>query len=314
MKVLLTGATGFIGKKLCQSLLASGHQLHILTRDAKKAEQSILNQAGIRFFSWNYKTEMLPVDCLSGVDAVINLMGESVASGRWTEQRKQEILSSRILSTEKLVAALQDSATYQHQVKTFISTSAIGIYGAQQDNIIDESYLPVQLPSDFLATVCRQWEAALQPLNKKIRTCIVRVGIVLGKESGALKQMLLPFQLNLGGPIGDGKQYMSWIHIDDIVAVYQYLLEHDHCVGVYNGTAPQPVTNSIFSQHLAKVLHRLAIFPVPRFMLKLIFAEMSDVILTGQRVLPNKILQEGYTFKYSNLDGALKQILKVSEK
>ncbi|NOZ69543.1 MAG: TIGR01777 family protein, partial [Deferribacteres bacterium] len=253
--------------------------------------------------TWN-PPELIPPDTVSGFDAVVNLAGEPVAPGRWTSERKKRILSSRINTTRALVQSMQQA---QKRPRVLVSASAVGYYGPHNDEYVTEETPP---GSDFLADVCVKWEAeAFRAEALNIRVVTVRLGAVLGADGGALPRMVLPFKLFLGGPIGSGRQWFSWIHIDDVAGIIRFALENNAVSGPVNATAPTPVTNRDFSSALGRALHRPSCLPVPAFMVRLIFGEMGEMLLTGQRVLPDKALKAGYRFKYADLDDALKAIL-----
>jgi uncharacterized protein len=293
MRYLITGGTGFIGAALCAGLLRAGHQAVVLTRSAATAAARL--PAGVEV-----------VEDLAGldeVDAVVNLAGASVVGGRWNATRKQLLLDSRIGTTRRL---LQWIETAQRRPAVLVSGSAIGYYGPHGDEELDEDAPP---GSDFSAELCRAWEAEAQRAEALgLRVCRLRIGIVLGPGGGALSSMLRPFRLGLGGPMGDGRQWMSWVHRADLVALIRWLAEGDGA-GAWNGTAPQPVDNAEFSRVLGRVLHRPARLTTPAFALRALFGEMSDLLLTGQRVLPRRALAEGFGFRYPTLEAALAELL-----
>jgi uncharacterized protein (TIGR01777 family) len=293
MHILITGATGFIGTALCARLMTSGHTLSALTRDPARAAARL---PGVRITA--------SLDEARDVEAVVNLAGEPLADGRWNTVRKQAFRDSRLGTTRQLVAWM---ARQSVRPRVLVSGSAIGYYGPRDDTALDESAPP---GDDFAAQLCRDWETeAMQAETLDVRTCRVRTGIVLGTQGGALAKMLPPFRLGAGGPMGDGTQWMSWIHRDDLVRMIQWLLEHDHAGGAYNGTAPTPVTNRAFATALGRALHRPAVLPTPAIALKLAFGEMAQLLLTGQRVLPAHALAEGFTFQFPTLDAALADLL-----
>lgn len=297
MKILITGATGLIGSALCK-LLADKHELIALTRNINKAKNTLPNS-------------IIALDNLKDVnfddlDAVINLAGEPIADKRWSAQQKQKIFQSRLAITEQIVNKINTSDT---PPKVFISGSAIGFYGRQPaENVITESYSSTY--PEFSHQLCKQWEElALQAHSPDVRVCLLRTGIVLSKQGGALDKMLPPFKLGVGGRMASGKQMMSWIHIDDMVNAIVFLLEDEKAHGAFNLTAPEPVSNTNFTQTLAKTLNRPALFPMPEFVLKLLFGEMSDLLVYGQNVIPEKLEQQGFKFKFKTLDTALNEIL-----
>ncbi len=294
MHILLTGGTGFIGRALCPQLMQAGHELTVLTRNPGNAAAALQGVPAIT-----------ALQQLGPVDAVVNLAGEPLAEGRWTERRKQEFRTSRIGTTRALVEWMQAQA---QPPRVLISGSAIGYYGPREgDAALDETSAA---GADFSAQLCRDWESeALRAEALGVRVCLLRTGIVLGQDGGALAKMLPPFKLGAGGPMGDGEQWMSWIHRDDLVGLIQWLLEHEQARGAYNGTAPAPVTNREFAQRLGKALNRPALITTPAFALKLLFGEMSTLLLTGQRVLPAQALALGFVFSHPELGAALRDLL-----
>ncbi|MCK8497991.1 TIGR01777 family oxidoreductase [Myxococcus fulvus] len=301
MKVAVTGATGFLGPGLVQGLLSQGHQVHVLTRDVARALERL--PAGVTGAVFDGRTEMGP-EALAGVDAVVHLAGEPVAQ-RWTKDAKQRIHDSRVQGTRVLVDAMKAAGT----VKRFVSTSAIGYYGgAREARALTEDSAP---GDDFLARVCVAWEAqALRAREEAgIPTVVVRMGMVLHPDGGALHKMLPPFRMGAGGPVGSGKQYVSWIHLDDARALLQFALAHPELEGPVNATAPEPVTNAAFAHALGHALGRPSVMHVPAFMVKAALGEMSKVVLEGQRVLPARAQAAGFAFGFPELEGALKQLL-----
>jgi hypothetical protein len=299
MKILLTGATGLIGKALVAELRTRGHELTVLSRDPQKAQA----QLAVPAVAWNATQEPAPVDAIDGVDAVAHLAGAPIAQ-RWSEQVKREIRESRVLGTRNLVAGIEAAS---NRPSVLVSSSAIGIYGARHEEPLDED-APVGY--GFLAEICSAWEAeANRASSLGLRVATIRTGVVLDADGGALEKMLPPFKLGVGGPVAGGDQYVSWVHRDDIVGMYASALEQDSWSGAINATAPEPVTNRELSRALGKVLHRPSIFPVPGFALQLLYGDMAEVVTTGQRVLPAKALVLGYEFKHARLDEALSAAL-----
>ena len=294
MHHLITGGSGFIGSALCRSLLAHGHRVTVLTRDFERARGRVPEAVFL----------IDRLDFAEDVDAVVNLAGENLAGGRWTAARKHEFVASRIGTTKRLLdwIARQDSPP-----KVLVSGSAIGWYGAHGDEELDEDADP---GNDFSAHLCRDWEAeAIKAEALGVRVCRLRTGIVLGADGGALRKMLLPFRAGIGGRMGSGRQWMSWIARADLVALILWLIEHDGAHGPCNGTAPEPVTNAEFARALGAALHRPALLPTPAFALKILFGEMADILLTGQRVVPKRASAGGFEFKYPDLAPALAAIL-----
>lgn len=299
MKVVVTGATGFVGQVLVRQLLDGGHEVVVLTRNIAKAALSLGSKC--KYFQWADMDSLPPVEAFEGVDGVINLMGETI-SKRWDEQQKKKIFSSRINGTRRLIEAIEKTTK---KPKVFVSTSAVGIYGSRGSEELNESS---NLADDFLAKVCKDWEnEANKVRNQGLRVAIIRVGVVLGRGGGALEKMLPIFKLGGGGPVGTGKQYMSWIHIEDLAAMYIEALKNENIKGVLNGTAPYPATNAEFSKMLGKVLRRPAFLPAPAFAMKLAFGEMSQILLEGQKVLPVKFKEYNFRYRYPTLEMALKE-------
>lgn len=300
MKVLMTGATGLIGKEIGKKLVAQGHEVTILTRAGQAARGHLPFPAKV--LEWKHHTHSIPSHYFDEIEVVIHLAGESIASGRWNEKRKALIRDSRIIGTKNLVSAILSS---KRTVKQFISASAIGIYG-DTDHWVKEDDAAAK---DFLASVCQGWETESQKLSE-IGVAVVnpRIGIVLSRQGGALSKMLFPFSLGLGGAVGNGKQWMSWIHQDDLTNLFLFLLEHPELKGPINAVAPNPVQNREFSQELAKALGRNLFFPVPALVIKLGLGEMSKLVTGGQRVSSHKITSAGFKFRYEHLTEALKDL------
>ena len=298
MKILITGATGFVGEKLVMALVSRSHKVSILTRDPENAQKRLPIDCDIH----RWEPELYPPSSqeFSNMDAVIHLAGSNIASGCWTTARKKSIRESRILSTKNLVSTLKSMRNPPH---TFLSASAIGFYG---NNRPVELYEDLQPGKGFLADVCKDWEReALLIQDQSIRTIILRIGIVLGRDGGALQKMLPPFCVGLGGNLGDGNQWMSWIHIKDLVNMIIHSVENKNTTGIYNAVSPEPVTNQVFTKSLGQVLKRPAVLPVPKFALKIILGEMSDLLLGSQKVSTSKILDNGFKFEYPDLLSSL---------
>lgn len=293
MKTLITGATGLIGSALVPRL----SQAVILGREPNAAREKF---PGAEVFGWAPEGGPPDAAAFEGVEAVVHLAGEPIAGGRWTEERKRRIRDSRVAGTRLLVEAL---AALARPPRVLVCASAIGIYGERGDEELDESSAP---GSGFLAEVCREWEAeALKAAGRGIRVVCVRNGIVLSARGGALARMVKPFRLGLGGPIGGGRQWMSWIHLEDEVGILLRALDDAGLSGPVNAVAPQPVTNAEFSRALGSALGRPAFLPLPRFALRAAFGEMSQVLTGSQRVLPRAMLAAGYAFRFPRLDEAL---------
>lgn len=295
MNILITGGRGFIGTPLTRELRNAGHKVTITTRRRTDAKDQL---------TWN-PPELIPPDTVSRFDAIINLAGEPIAPDRWTAEKKKRILSSRVDTTRALVRSIHNAVS---KPRILISASAIGYYGPHGDEFITEEG---PAASDFLSDVCVQWEKeAYKAEEFGVRVVTVRLGGVLELDGGALSQMIIPFRFFLGGPIGSGNQWFSWIHRDDVIGMIMYALENPSVSGPVNVTAPNPVTNREFSQALGAAMNRPSRLAVPGFMVKLTLGELGAVLLTGQRVIPEKIMKAGYQFKYTNVDKALEAIFK----
>ena len=300
MKVLITGATGFVGQRVVKQLLQEGHQVVVLSRNVAKGALKLGSKC--EYFQWIDTKGLPPLEAFNGIDGIVNLMGEGIAEKRWSEEQKKEIYDSRIISTQKLVEAIGKLTV---KPKVFVSASAVGIYGNRGDEEITEDS---STGGDFLAHVCKDWEAeAFKAGESGLRVVVIRTGVVLGRGGGALKKMLPVFKLGAGGPLGSGEQYMSWIHVDDLASMYVEALKNSSLDGVYNGTAPYPAKNKEFTYALGKALRRPAVMPVPTFGLKLLFGEMAQVLLEGQKVLPIKFKVNNFRYKYPTLEMALKE-------
>ncbi|KJF80671.1 TIGR01777 family protein [Photobacterium angustum] len=298
MNILMTGATGFIGRALIPHF--NHDHVTILTRNPTRA----YNQLGHHIHAVD---NLDSFDNFDQFDAIINLAGEPIINKRWSDKQKERICQSRWDITQQLVDKIKASSNPPH---TFLSGSAVGIYGDNQDKTIDESTSLDINDNDFAQNVCYRWEQiALEAQSEQTRVCLIRTGIVLGKQGGALARMLLPYQLGLGGKIGDGKQYFPWIHIQDMIKGIIFLLNHPEAHGAFNFTAPTPVTNKVFSQTLAATLKRPHILFTPAWILKLGLGESAQLLLDSQRALPNKLQQEGFNFSFPCIEQALKQTL-----
>ena len=293
-KILVSGVSGPIGAALLPSLKALGYEITRLVRGPAMGKDQI---------SWDPGKPIAP-DAVSGFNAVVHLAGESIV-GRWTDEKKRKIRESRVAGTSTLAQAL---AQAKEKPQVFVCSSAIGYYGDRGNEILNEQSAP---GTGFLPDVCREWEAATQAaVRAGIRTVQIRTGVVLSPKGGALGKMLTPFKMGVGGKIGDGQQWMSWIDVEDMVGAIHHILE-SKLQGPVNMVAPQPVTNSEFTKTLASVLSRPAIFPVPAFIVKLAFGEMGETVLLGsQRVEAAQLVSSGYSFRYSALRESLANILK----
>ncbi|MDK2744295.1 MAG: TIGR01777 family protein [Nitrospira sp.] len=304
MNIVVAGATGFIGRALCTTLLHAGHRVSILTRNAGQ----VFNQPGmsVNQVPWNARDTGLWEKALEGADAVINLAGAPIAEARWTDARKRLITDSRVLTTRLLVRALSQRSA---RPATFISASGIGYYGATDDRCLDEG---AARGPGFLADLCLAWEAeALRAAEFGTRVVLLRTGMVLERDGGALPKMLLPFRLFAGGPIMPGSQWVSWIHRRDHIGLIQWALSTATLSGPLNAVAPEPVTMNTFCEVLGRVLHRPSWLPVPGIALNILLGELGSLMTTGQRVIPAKAIAGGYAFQYPTLEPALSAVLKT---
>lgn len=296
MKLLISGSHGLVGKALVKSLGAAGHEIFRLVRHAPNSDSEI---------EWSPARYSIALARLEGFGAVVHLAGESIASGRWDEERKRKIRESRLKGTKLLSDAL---ANLKHPPQTLVSASAIGYYGNRGDELLTETSPP---GDDFLAGVCVEWEkASALAAGKGIRVVNTRFGIILDSEGGALAKMLTPFRMGVGGKIGSGRQWMSWIALDDVVRGIEYLLACETVNGPVNFVAPNPVRNDEFTRTLGRVLSRPTIFPIPAFGVRLVFGEMADaLLLSSQRVEPKALNEAGFKFSHSALESALHHTL-----
>jgi uncharacterized protein (TIGR01777 family) len=296
--ILITGASGLIGTRLTELLLQKGHQVSHLGRKAGQGSEPS--------FVWDVTAQTMDGKSLHGIDTIVHLAGAGVADKPWTKRRKQEILDSRVLSTQLLYKTLSEN---KHAVTSFISASAIGYYGFERGHeLLTESSSP---GSDFLATVTQQWEEAIDKLQElSLRVAKLRIGIVLSEKGGALKPLVTPVKLFIGSPIGTGEQMLSWIHIDDLCAMFVYLIENEGLNGAYNGTGPEAVSNRDFVKAIGRVLHRPVFMPkVPSFAIRMLLGEMADLVLKGSRVSSQKIQNSGFSFQFKTLDECLQNLL-----
>ena len=302
MTIVIAGGSGFLGTALTRALVTDGHDVAILTRQTSPGAPP---QSGTTFVRWTPDGSAGPwATVVNGATAVINLAGESIAAKRWSAAQKQKLRDSRLLATQSLTAAIRQAA---RPPVAFISGSAVGYYGDRGDETLTEASGP---GTDFLAGLARDWETAACEVAQLTRVALVRTGIVLDRRGGALPKMLPPFQMFVGGPLGTGTQYMPWIHKDDWARLVSWMTKAVGARGRVNATSPSPVTNAEFSKALGGVLKRPSVLPAPAFALRIALGEMADaLLLSGQRALPVRATDLGFTFRYSNIDEALASVL-----
>jgi uncharacterized protein len=297
MRTLVTGATGLVGTQLLSRI----ENAVVLSRRPDEAAQAL---GQVEALAWNPEAGPAPLRALDGVEAIFHLAGEPVAEGRWTDDKKRRIRASRIVGTRNLIKGL---AVSESRPKVLVSASAVGYYGDRGDEELDEHSTPGQ---GFLSEVCVDWEReAIAAEQLGVRVACVRIGIVLAPRGGALARMLMPFRLGVGGRLGNGRQWMPWIHIDDLVGIMLYASRNDAVRGPINAVAPHPVINADFTRALAQAVHRPALFPVPRAALRIAFGEMSEILLASQRVFPRAAEQSGYRFESPDLPRALANVI-----
>jgi uncharacterized protein (TIGR01777 family) len=302
MRVVVTGASGLIGSALCDALLARGDEVVGLTRDPARSRPK---NPTVKWHAWQAETERPPPEALDGADAVVNLIGEEI-NQRLTESAKQRIRESRITASKNLLQGIEAMAD---RPSTFIGQSAIGYYGDRGAKVLDEES---QAGTGFAAEIPLAWEAAEKEAERLgMRTVILRTGLVLTKHGGLLKQLLLPFKLGIGGPLGSGEQYMSWIHLDDEIGLIVWALDDERVSGAVNATAPNPVTNKEFSKAFGRALGRPAFVPVPKFAVALLRGnELAETVMGGSRVLPRRATDLGYEFRYTEVGPAIEAAIR----
>jgi uncharacterized protein len=303
MKVVVAGGTGWLGSALCRSMDADGHDVVVLSRTLGRGGEA----HGPRRVVWDGRSVGAWAAELEDADAVINLSGESVMDGRWSEERKRALVASRVEPTTAIVGAIKRA---QNRPGVLVNASAVGYYGDKGDQPVTESDPP---GNDFLARLVVEWEqAAMQAVVLGVRVCTMRIGIVLGPGGGALAQLALPFRFFLGGYVGSGKQWISWVHIDDVVGLFRFAVERADATGAINVTAPEPATNRQLAQTLGSVLGRPSWVPAPAFALRIVLGELAESLLVGQRVLPAAAQQLGYRFQHPALESALRGALRAA--
>ncbi len=297
MRVIIPGGTGLIGRPLSAQLAAVGHEVVVLSRNP---DQVAGLAAGVRVARWDGRTTAGWGHLVDGAGAVLNLAGASLADGRWTDERKRVILDSRVAAGTAVVEAIRQA---ESKPAVVLQASAVGYYGPHGDDPVSED---MRGGDDFAAAVCREWEASTAAVEALgIRRCVLRTGIVLSTAGGALPRLAMPFKLFAGGPVGSGRQWMPWIHMADELGAIRFLLDQTEASGPFNLSAPNPVTNRAFGQALGRAMGRSAVMPAPAFAMKLLFGEMSTILLEGQRVVPTALQAAGYTFQFATVDQAL---------
>ena len=299
MRITVTGATGLIGTKLVAALRERGDEVTVLSRRPEDAQRML----GVEAIGWHPEAGRAPVDGLAGRDGVVHLAGEPIAQ-RWTRKSKERIRSSRELGTTRLVEGLEQA---DPRPRVLVAASAVGYYGARDGACLDEDAPPGR---GFLASVCEAWErAAAAATEFGVRVASLRTGVLVDRADGALARMLPPFRLGVGGPVAGGDQYISWVAPDDLVRMYLAALDDPEWSGPFNATAPEPITNRAFAQALGRALHRPALLPIPTLALRALYGEMACVVTTGQRALPVRVLERGFDFRHTTIDGALRAAL-----
>jgi hypothetical protein len=307
MRIIIAGGSGLIGSALAQDLAKDKHEVIILSRNPARLSPVT---SEVKFITWDGKTQQGWGKVVEGVNAIINLAGANIAGegflpARWTRARKENIRLSRLNAGKAITEAISSA---REKPGVLVQASGIGYYGPRGDEVIDESATPGR---DFMAQLSQEWEqSTAQVEGQGVRRVIIRTGVVLSKEGGALSRLLLPYKLFMGGPLGNGRQVLSWIHIDDEVKAIRFLIDTQDSHGAYNLTAPHPVTNAELGKQIAKFLRRPYFLPVPGFAMRWAFGEVSTVVLDGQRVHPNRLLNSGFEFRYPTSDKALAEIIR----
>jgi uncharacterized protein (TIGR01777 family) len=303
-KIIITGATGLIGSHLCMALTRRGDSVTVFSRNVESARRLLGNN--FDYVNWDYKKPNEWQNSFDNHDAIIHLAGANLSSQRWTRKYKAIILESRVEGTKSLVEALKKLQT---KIKVFISSSAVGYYGSRSDKILTEES---ESGSDFLARVCVKWEKEAQKADELgIRTAILRQGVVFSSDVGALKKFLLPFKFFVGGPLGTGNQWFPWIHINDLVAIYLFILDNSEILGAVNAVSSDTVRMNDFARTLGRVLNKPSIFKVPEFALRILVGEVTSSIVASQKVIPKKLIEYGFKYEFEVLEKALKDLLKT---
>jgi uncharacterized protein (TIGR01777 family) len=301
MRVVITGGSGLIGRALARELGGAGHDVVVLTRDPGRAGNL---PPGVRAARWDGRTSAGWGSLLEADTAIVHLAGESISEGRWTTEKKRRIRDSRVASGAAVLAAIREA---REKPRVLLQGSAVGYYGGHGNEIVRDDAPP---GTDFLSDVCVEWEASTAEAEALgVRRPLLRTGIVLAREGGALPVMSLPFKMMIGGPIGDGRQWFPWIHVEDEVGAIRFLLEREDARGPFNLTAPAPVTNRELTRALGRVMSRPSFLPAPGFALRLALGEMADMLLQGQRAVPSRLLELGYVFRWPDLEPALRDLL-----
>ncbi|MCQ3933095.1 MAG: TIGR01777 family protein [Chloroflexi bacterium] len=301
MRVIITGGTGLIGSALAKSLLADGHEVIVLSRNPGSAKI----EPGVRIENWTARSGDGWSSLITSDTAIVNLAGAGIGDKRWSEDRKKLILESRVNAGAAVVDAIEKAS---EKPRVVIQSSAVGYYGTPGDQVLTEDS---PAGEDFLADVCKQWEDSTQAVEGMgVRRAIIRSGVVLSMDGGALPRMLLPFKLMVGGPIGDGKHWFPWIHIDDEIKAIRFLIENENAKGVFNVMAPNPLTNGDFTHEVGKVMQKPAVIPVPKLTLQMMFGEMAIMVIDGQRAVPKRLQEHNFEFVYPTVEPALKNLFK----
>lgn len=301
-KIIITGATGSIGRRLVQKLTAKGDEVTVFTRNPENSQKKIPIAA--KHVKWEYERLNEWMNELNGIDAVVHLAGANLGAKRWNEEYKKLAYESRVVSMRNIVKAISQ---VESKPKVLISASAVGIYGNRYDELLNEKSF---LGNDFLANLCRDWENEAQPVEQfGVRRVSIRTGLVLTKDEGVLKQLYLPFKLFIGGPLAGGKQWFPWIHIDDIVGIYLHAINNESVKGAVNAASPGIVRMKEFAKIFGKILNRPSVFPIPKFVMKIVAGEVADYAIMSQRVSVDKIISAGYKFKFENLEDTLRDLV-----